>query len=398
MLHFYAFSNFQSFFDRTEISLALSAKTSTKSWTVQSASGDRYTTALAILGANGAGKTALIKPLAFVDWFFRHSFAAKPDQRIPITPHFSSPESPTEIELEAEDKQGTVWRYVLKLTPKRVLYEALFKKKERFSYVFIREWDEATDQYLIKQQGFNFAIAEARKVRPNASLISTAAQYGVEVALHLLNFNLVSNVGIIGRHHFNRSQLAHAAHLYGVSDDLRLKMVSLLKGWDLGLSDVLVEELVLPDAESKGEGKPEKSWIAKGIHRTRSGELVPLLMELESSGTQAAYVLLSRLLDVLSEGGVAAIDEMESDLHPHMLEPILDLFADPEANPHHAQLIFTCHSPEVLDLLQKSQVMLVEKTNCESVAYRADSIQRLRSDDNFRAKYMAGALGAVPKV
>lgn len=36
--------------------------------------------------------------------------------------------------------------------------------------------------------------------------------------------------------------------------------------------------------------------------------------------------------------------------HPHMLEPILDPFANPATNPHHAQLLFTCHAIEVLNL------------------------------------------------
>ncbi len=81
-----------------------------------------------------------------------------------------------------------------------------------------------------------------------------------------------------------------------------------------------------------------------------------------------------------------------------MLEPLLELFASTKTNPHKAQIIFTVHSPMILDLLQKSQVYLVEKTDCESIAYRCDTIQGLRSDDNLRAKYLAGALGAVPEI
>jgi len=118
---------------------------------------------------------------------------------------------------------------------------------------------------------------------------------------------------------------------------------------------------------------------------------------LESSGTQGAFVLLSRLLPVLEFGGLAVIDEFENDLHPHMLEPILDLFANPSSNPLRAQLLFTCHAMEVLNLIHKSQVMLVEKNpDCESVASRMDAVEGIRADDNFYAKYMAGAYGAVP--
>lgn len=95
---------------------------------------------------------------------------------------------------------------------------------------------------------------------------------------------------------------------------------------------------------------------------------------------------------------MAIIDEFENDLHPHMLEPILDLFANPTTNPNQAQLLFTCHAIEVLNLVHKSQVMLVQKDgNCESTASRMDAVAGIRNDDNFYAKYMAGAYGAVPQ-
>lgn len=93
------------------------------------------------------------------------------------------------------------------------------------------------------------------------------------------------------------------------------------------------------------------------------------------------------------------IDELEADLHPHMLTPILDLFFSPKTNPNKAQIIFTCHSLEVLSLLHKGQVVLVEKdSNCESHAWRLDSVKGVRADDNLYAKYMAGAYGAVPQL
>ena len=45
------------------------------------------------------------------------------------------------------------------------------------------------------------------------------------------------------------------------------------------------------------------------------------------------------------------------------------------------------------------QVMLVEKNESnESSAWRMDSVTDIRSDDNFYAKYMAGAYGAVPQL
>ena len=85
-------------------------------------------------------------------------------------------------------------------------------------------------------------------------------------------------------------------------------------------------------------------------------------MGFESSGTQSAvFLLLKKILPALEHGGVVIIDEMEADLHPDMITTLLDLFIDRERNPHNAQIIFTCHAHEVLNALQKDQVLLTEK-------------------------------------
>ena len=82
-----------------------------------------------------------------------------------------------------------------------------------------------------------------------------------------------------------------------------------------------------------------------------------------------------------------------------MLDAILGLFASRKTNPHNAQLLFSSHAIEVLNLLDKRQVMLSEKNeDCESSAIRLDRIEGVRSDVSLYAKYMAGAFGAVPNL
>lgn len=397
MLHRYAFSNFQSFREPTEVNLRLNRKVPQVGWDVVSTGGHRLSTVTAVIGANGSGKTALLKPVVFLAWFLKNSFRAPVDSLIAVTPHFSATDEPTEFEVEAEGLDGQLWRYVLRLTPKRVLHEALYLQKVKgFSYVFVRDWDESAQHYQIKQQDFGMAPSEARKVRPNASLISTAAQYGVEQAQMFTRIHLQTNVVAAGRMSFRAARdLPMAARHFALNPAQQAQMVSLLKSWDLGLTDVQVREQTL---QVPGE-EPQKVWLPFGMHTDRQGRKHELSLFDESSGTQSAFVLLAGLLPALAEGGLVVVDEFENDLHPHMLEPILDLFAHKETNPHKAQIIFTCHAMEVLNVLHKSQVMLVEKNeDCESTAWRMDSIHGIRNDDNFYAKYMAGAYGAVPQI
>jgi uncharacterized protein len=396
MLHRYAFSNFQSFADTAEVDLRLNGKVPQLGWEATAPSGQRLTTAMAVIGPNASGKTALLKPLPFLIWFVSESFRAQPDAPIPLQPHFSRPNEPSEFEAETEDRQGRLWRYVLRADRRRVLHESLYLKKKQFGYVFVRDWSEAAQSYDIKQQGFGFAPAQARKARQNASLISTAAQYGVELAQDLASSHLQTNVDMVGRLHYREERhLPAASEHFAANEAQKETMVRLLRAWDLGLQNVELREIT----GKSPEGEDFQFRWPFGLHAARDGQQHALNFWHESSGTQSAFVLLSKLLPVLADGGLAVIDEFENDLHPHMLDPILSLFSNPATNPHKAQILFTCHAAEALNILHKSQVMLVEKDeHNESAAWRMDSVRGIRNDDNFYAKYMAGAYGAVPQV
>ena len=215
MLHRYAFSNFQSFRDRTEVSWLLDGKVPEAVWSHAAGSGERLSTVMAVIGPNASGKTALLKPILFLEWFIRHSFAADPAQALPYAPHAAATGEPSEFEADV-DMDGRLMRYTLRCTPQRVLNEALHRRHERMRYVFVRTWNEATQTYDIKQQDFGFASAEARKVRPNASLIATAAQYGVPLAQQLVNTRIANNIHQFGRMVNDRRQLlSAAAHFAG---------------------------------------------------------------------------------------------------------------------------------------------------------------------------------------
>jgi len=405
MLHSYAFKNFHSFKERTEVSFVLTQKAGAHGWDAVSPSGQRLATALAVIGANGAGKTSLIKPLAFLYWFAAQSFQRQPTAPIPVKPHFAAPDEPIEFELEADDEEGTLWRYVLRLTPERVLHEAVYRranrKRAKFSYLFERDWNESANEYLIKRDDdFDFSPTEAKKVRPNASLISTAAQYGVKIAQHLVSTNVTSNLMEVGRvdprHGFHSASV-----FFHENAALKQQMETLLRDLDFGLSGVEIRkldrtpppELNLPDGMTLAP-----QYQVLGVHTLGDGSRHELHMLEESSGTRTAFTQLASLLGALATGGIAVIDELESDMHPHMIAPLLDLFASPNTNPHKAQIIFTSHSIEVISLLGKSQVMLVEKNDCVSEAWRLDSMQGVRTQDNLYAKYMSGAYGAVPQL
>lgn len=388
------FSNFYSFADDTLVDFTLGKKPTPSGYDIELADA-RLNKVIAVVGANGSGKTQFIKPLAFLSWFICDSFLnSDPDQDIVYAPHALCSKEETRMELDFI-LHGTEHRYQLVMKERRVMSEALFvRTSSQFSYVFKRE--QSGDGYHFRQKGFPFPRAQAESLRANASLLAAAHSYDIREARPFIEYfrRIVTNVASSGRRHFQHGAVVHAAELYEKAPELKARMAEVMREFDLGLDGVAIRKL----EGTTQDGKTESFYMPFGEHRTTSGEAFELPFFEESSGTQSAFVLLERVLRVLHQGGLAVIDEIDNDLHPHLVPIMLDWFRFEHSNPHQAQIVFTCHTAEVLNRLQKHQVYLCEKQDQCSTAWRLDEMAGLRADDNLYAKYMAGALGAVPDV
>lgn len=400
MLHHFSFENFYSFEKKVEISFVLGKQGTIDNLSCITSTGERINKILAIIGPNGSGKTTILKALSFLRWFASNSFVElNPNEEIPCEPHFFSGNSPSFFQV-VFDYQGKLYRYELTLTKAKVINEALYIKTSKFySYLFKRYWDEQNNKYTILQKDFGFDKKEAKKVRLNASLVSTAAQYGVPIAMtiQLAAKEIFSNVTELGKLAStpNKNDLLTLSITFSRYPLLSKQVSNLLCKMDLGLQGIAIKPEIHFDTSTQTNKQIE---VPYGIHRRDSAEH---LLELwyESSGTQRAYALLIILLPVLEMGGIAVIDELEADLHPDMLIHLLQLFIHPETNPHQAQIIFSTHSHEVLELLSKDQVLLVEKhEDGNSEAWLLKDMEGVRRDDNLYAKYRAGTYGALPNL
>ena len=388
------FSNFYSFYDETEICFEISKKPSSSYYDFHTEDGSRLNKVISIIGPNGSGKTQLLRPLAFIGWFISSSYhSSEPESKIPFACHKLFDDKPTSIELEFHIGLDR-YRYKLTLTLNEVLYESLHKKTSHlYSYVFIRE--KNGDKYTFKQQGFGFSKHIAEKIRGNSSIIAAAHLHDSEYAKQIANYfkTYSSNVRVSGRDNYHVGALLESAEYFKINEQIHQNAIELICDFDFGLSSI---ELMDVEGLDKS-GNEEKFHLPVGIHSLNK-EKFRLPFSEESSGTQSAYVLLRRVLPILKSGGVVIFDELDNDLHPHMVEKIIELFKFEYSNPHNAQLIFSCHTPEILNILKKHQVYLVEKDILCSETWRLDEVKGLRSDDNIYAKYMAGALSAIPNL
>ncbi len=388
------FSNFYSFAEETEVSFEVSKKPSLSYFDVEMADNARLNKVVSIVGANGSGKTQLLRPLAFLSWFIAQSFLeAKPKEAIPFRPHKLKSDDVSIFELEFYI-QNEKYKYRLEATTKAVIHESLYQKTSHlYSYIFTRDLVE--QQYVYKQKGFLFNKSLAEKIRGNVSLISAAHIHDSAVAAKFVEFfNLnSSNTSVFGRGDFHDGALVESAKFFHKNDRFQETVNALLSELDLGLSAIEIEEV-----QGKNEkGEIESFLLPIGVHDDDEVSFSLPFFE-ESNGTKSVFILLRVILPVLETGGVAILDEMDNDLHLHMLLRLIDLFKFKQTNPHNAQLIFTCHTHEVLNAFKKHQHYLVEKHRHCSEAWRLDEVIGLRADDNIYAKYQAGALGAVPNM
>ncbi|MBL4759703.1 MAG: ATP-binding protein [Mariprofundaceae bacterium] len=356
--------------------------------------GERIAKVMTVLGHNASGKTKLLMPLSFITWFMAESFKGiTPDEDIPVEAHRASDSKIISFEFEFTMPSSTehVFRYELELSTKQVFREALYMKQKRFNYVFIREWDKETEEYHVKQKGFGLKPSEAKKVRKNVSLISTAAQYGVPFAEALVNFSgcAFTNVNMAGKRHLDERELNESTKFYYDNEDFLGQLNMHIQRLDFGIEKITIEKVVLPDETEK---------LIPIFHHKSQGKGFALSIYNESSGTRGIYSILSTVLSILEVGGIAVLDEMESELHPQMVLEIMRMFTDSDSNPNDAQLLMATHSLEVLQRVEKNQIYLVEKNDCVSEAWRLDEMKGVRRDENIYARYMAGAYGAVPNI
>lgn len=382
--------NYLSFAQPTRVDLAVGAQAPDNYHFLQ-AGHQRMAKVAGIYGANASGKSNLLRAMPALANFITESFSYKLEDSLPFRPHFFNDIKVIRINIEFLLPGDTrPYRYSLEATQGRVLSETLRLKTSRFfSRVFERRWQDGI--YKVLGLGERFQA----NLRENVSWLAWLAQYNVPEAVAVIQYfkRMQSNLQPRGPRVPMIFSSMDAVDFYRTQPDFTARMVNQLNRWDIDIHDVVFERMEAGGADDDF-GSP---WMAFCIHKQgEKSARLPIFSE--SSGTLGMFCLLSFILPVLDAGGVAIIDELESDLHPHMVEAILNLFIMPETNPKNAQLIFTSHADWLMNLLHKSQIVLVEKTESGSEAVRLSDIRGIEARENFSARYRAGAYGAVPEI
>ncbi|MEA3248737.1 MAG: ATP-binding protein [Patescibacteria group bacterium] len=403
MIHSFSCKNFYSFEDTATVDFEVNNNAPQNNGYFEGSSKIRLSKIEAVVGPNASGKTNLLKVLPFLKWIIADSFNSKPDDPVMIRPFAfgDAVNQPTELSVVFE-VDGVVYTYGFTMIRERILTEKLerttfAKEKKGTKKVFYREWNAELNRYEFDGNNFELPKGFEGLLRSNASIIGTAARLNQQEAQVIAKYwqKIETNVVEAGWTGDNLlpnkiPQWFEALIFYSQNENLKKEAEGLLSRFDLGLSGIIFEK-----------EKNEDNLTIKNIQAKHSfgGEEHSLPIMYESSGTKQLFVLLKSILSALENGGIAVIDEFDVNLHPEMVTALLNLFVNSETNPNNAQLLLSTHSHLLLSDLDKYQIVLVEKNeNGASEAWRLDDVEGVRPDDNYFAKYIAGAYGAVPKI
>lgn len=416
MLIEFSVSNFRSIRERQTLSLVAGKGDELRATNVIEAEAlatpDLLRSAV-VYGPNAAGKSNLILALQFIQSLIVNSAQrGQQGDSISVTPFLmddgDAAARPTEFELVFVER-GVRYQYGVTLTQQRVETEWLIAYPKGSPQTWFERDARSDDGWKF---GANFK--GQRKLwqdstRDNALFLSTAVQLKSEQLLPVFDWFRLRLRVIAPYTGFQPTFSIQECERDG---EIRSSVVSFLKSADLGIDDIRIQrrKVKLDEAQfPKDMPEPVRQEVIKNlltngltelhlVHRTGSGKDILLGINDESGGTRQLFGLAGPLLDVLRNGWILVIDELDTSLHPVLMRKLVQMFHDPVINRNNAQLIFSTHDTTILDreVFRRDQVWFVEKDRQLQTHLYPLSDFSPRKDENFGRGYLQGRYGALP--
>ncbi len=427
MLLSFRASNVRSFRDQLEFSLEASTVSEVEvprrvPWRNGGTTTIGVLPAACVFGANASGKTNLLRAMNDMRDIVRLSYRGAASRKGPertlrrlrrpfrLDPDYEIAPSRYEIEVIID---GILHGYGFEIDDSRVISEWAWRTpKGRKANIFYREGMEFTLGETVEKNPKSRAVREL--LRPESLLLSLAAAAEYEELAPI--YNWFERNFILCDASSRESRLVYTAHLMS-HEEFRDPIVQLLQCADLGITEAkprkaAPEELemlskiakLLKDDDDDSD-IPEvdvDTFVGLSLsHQGRDGSC-EFDSKDESLGTLVWLGLLGPVLDSLSSGSVLLADELESSLHPKLVEQLVILFQDAESNPNGAQLIFNSHEARLLGnsdedrVIGRDQAWFAEKMNDGASRLYPLTDMSPRKSEAIARRYMQGRYGAVP--
>ncbi len=422
--------NFLSFNDDTQFDMFPNLKRTSLSGHVKKYEGRVNVLKMAaIYGANGAGKSNLLKAVNFLKAFAtdknflnknnirKYFFALKKEAGA----------QPIELIIEFITKSGVPFLYAAEIAKTGVKYESLQVSGLGTSEnkpVYVREGNNVT--YAVKPSDeIERMVAGWVEKNPFASLLTInnsdfpiLTDEDINAASKWFDDELV----IIGLHSFNPRLI----DMFRSSKRLNNFATNLFKELDLGINGLKVEtenfedwiqthdtgDLTLDKVKKLRSGvlsevidfrNTRAISVEKGVQKISQilfeqfgkGDFSKDMdIQAQSDGTVRLLSLVPALYDAMKGGKTVLIDELDHSIHPHLVRELVRYFSREKTS---GQLIFTTHQTCLLnqDFLRTDEVWLVEKKDGCSHMYSLNEF-KIHHTINIENGYLDGRYGAIP--
>lgn len=412
MLIQFNFKNYKSFKDEATLDLS-AAKMTEFSDRVVSVGSEKILPVAAIYGANASGKSNVYSAFEYMSEYVAQSFKYGDEEEtfreVRPTPFLLSNETENaETSFEVYftipgDKTEKVYNYGFCIGNSGVTEEWLNTKAKtarKFSPIFYRDTSTKTLDLsgLPKASRDNIEIALERQVL----VISLGAKLKVAKCKQIRDWFLGNEFADFGDP--ITSFFMHTRLPRGFVDDpeVRANVVKYFSSFDETIKDFRVEKVPNDGADGK-----DNVYKITAIHKKiDSDQIAEIPLEDESAGTLKMFALYPELHEILQNGGVYFIDELNARLHPLLVRNFVLTFLNPEINTNHAQLVFTTHDTWQLSnqLLRRDEIWFTEKdeqgiSTLYSLAdFVDDEGSRIRKDESYEKNYLLGKYGAIPSL
>ena len=376
MILLFRLNNIFSFRDETTLDLQ-AAKIQTEKGKALSgnmfpAAGGQVLKSVSVFGANASGKSNVMKGIhACVD-MIRTSHTYNENTIFAVAP----------FKFDGYDKNpssffvrfiidGIEYEYSFSMTRTEILTEQLFYyPKGRRSLVFSRNESKGPDKKDIYD--FKQAIKRPMDVAANTSrktlFISRASQMDRDIAKRVFRFFSEDVV------------LDYKESAMPIDSFMKTRKEQILEILNTADSDIV-------DIKIQGNA-------LKTFHRGNPDIAFDFDTE-ESEGTKTLFQMMLSMIDIIRNGRTLLIDEIDTSLHPHLVEYIINLFN----NSDNAQLIYTTHNTHLLntDFQRRDQVYFVNKREdgCSDL-YSLYDFKDFRDTFDMEKAYLQGRFDAVP--
>ncbi len=357
---------------------------------------------VAIYGANASGKSNIIKAIRFCCHLILESHQFNQDISFNIKPFKFNPKEKLSTFQIRFIHEKIEYEYSFALD----LYQHTFVKESLHYYPHGRrarifERDETKGEQKKDKYTFGLGIKRPFDVAENTSnknlYLSRASQMDRDFAKNLYNY---FNQKFILGYYDNRVENIEFCFYHEGAKSFLLKALQVA---DFDIVDIQCRKIQIPTKHVQVSEQELTVNIADEIedrlqiltfHKQNPNIAFDFFNE-ESDGTKKLFFVLLNIFDILSNNKILLIDEIETSLHPKIVEYILNLFHRSKQS----QLIFSTHNTCLLDLekMRKDQIYFVnKKQDASSDLYSLYDYKDFKDTMDLETAYLHGRFDAIP--